>query len=400
MGNPKNTTNNPESDEIEQTEYIEELQQKVHALQQENTELRKQLNILEETRNRLGQLSEIQGKLSRISRKLNTLDSDQFMEVCTEKIPRFMNVRFASLYLYNNEEHKLVLQSDNHPEEIEQEIYLEEHQHILMNIALKKGEILLINDFDQFQKQHDINLDRAFASKYATQSCAVIPLEVGDEVLGVYNLADKKDSGQFSKTLDLPVMEQLRPLIGVTLSNWWEFRKKEKQARMDGLTGLANYRYFKTELNQEISRADRYDRPLSLMMIDLDNFKAINDEHGHLAGDHYLKSAAKQLSSSIRSQDFVARYGGDEFAVILPETDLEGACVAAQRIKDLQSKLTVTWEEQDLTTTFSIGIASYEHHENVQKLLEQADQALYQSKIQGKNKITLADAEFDHEKNE
>jgi diguanylate cyclase (GGDEF)-like protein len=144
----------------------------------------------------------------------------------------------------------------------------------------------------------------------------------------------------------------------------------------DGLTELHNHRYFHELLSREIAMAKRYSHSLSLLMIDIDNFKACNDTYGHLAGDRALRNIAKLLKVSCRTVDIVARYGGEEFAILMPYTDKEGSIVVAERLRGLVEKL-----QKDPPLTISIGIASYPSDaENEEQLIASADQALYKAK--------------------
>lgn len=155
--------------------------------------------------------------------------------------------------------------------------------------------------------------------------------------------------------------------------------------RHDDLTGALNKASLYTELRREIARSVRYGHPLSLMMIDLDNFKTINDRHGHLQGDEVLKSVAEEIRSCVRSTDFVARFGGDEFAVLLTDTDIDATKATAYRVlAGIQGTLPADCGA-------SVGISALRSHgETPESLLHRADQALYKAKVTGKNQISLA----------
>jgi len=152
---------------------------------------------------------------------------------------------------------------------------------------------------------------------------------------------------------------------------------------LDGLTGVYNHRYLHEVLDREISRARRYPQHLSLMMTDVDNFKKYNDTNGHMAGDELLRALTNLFVRSIRNLDMVFRYGGEEFVVLMIETDKKGATLAAERILNLV--------RLSLPTTISIGIADYPSDATEKNILiDKADKALYQAKTTGKNKICLA----------
>jgi len=159
----------------------------------------------------------------------------------------------------------------------------------------------------------------------------------------------------------------------------------------DGLTGLFNSRQFFHQIKQEIKRFQRYSRDLSLLLMDIDFFKRYNDTWGHLEGDKVLMSMARTISSSLRSMDSAYRYGGEEFAVLLPETELKEACLVGNRIRDNVQKAVFTPENGvQASVTISIGAAQVVRGEDVTSFIKRADKALYLSKENGRNQLTLA----------
>lgn len=159
----------------------------------------------------------------------------------------------------------------------------------------------------------------------------------------------------------------------------------------DEKTGVRNYHYFRIRLGEEFDRARRYGKDLALLMIDLDNFKSVNDEHGHLVGDAALKEVAQLLVEGQRSVDVVARYGGEEFAVVLPETGLEGAQVIAERLRQrIAGHRFLGATGRALSLTISCGVAAYPRPDLTTKeeLIQRADRALYRAKAAGKNRIS------------
>ncbi|MCK5057029.1 MAG: diguanylate cyclase, partial [Candidatus Aminicenantes bacterium] len=163
-------------------------------------------------------------------------------------------------------------------------------------------------------------------------------------------------------------------------------------SNLDGMTSLYNYRFFKEMLKHEVDRHTRYNRSLTLLMIDIDDFKKINDSYGHLVGDQVLKQIADLLKKSIRSHDLVARYGGEEFAVILPETMEEEAIKVGERIvttiREYQFNLIEGSPAESLSVT--VGLASFpKDAEEVEQLVENSDQALYKGKNGGKNQVFI-----------
>ena len=162
-----------------------------------------------------------------------------------------------------------------------------------------------------------------------------------------------------------------------------------EMAFKDGLTGLYNHRYFQDFLDHELSRARRYKKPFSLMMLDLDYFKKINDQYGHPVGDVVLKEVSKVINNSIRDSDVAARYGGEEFTVVLTETELKGAAMVAERIRKAVENLKIAASGLNFDVTISIGVTCYRpltDKKDKSEIISEADKALYKSKTEGRNK--------------
>jgi len=166
----------------------------------------------------------------------------------------------------------------------------------------------------------------------------------------------------------------------------------------DGLTRLYNHRYFHELLEREIIRARRYPQPVSMLMIDIDNFKIYNDAHGHVEGDNALKKVSEIMLDSLRKIDFVARYGGEEFSVILPETPKQGALTVARRLRTRFEK-TIFYtkdKKEPKNLCISIGIATFPNDaQSKEGLIKAADKALYTAKELGKNRVCMFDNEKD-----
>ena len=168
-------------------------------------------------------------------------------------------------------------------------------------------------------------------------------------------------------------------------------RKLRELSIRDGLTGLYNHRYFQERLRQEWERAKRYRRPLSLILMDIDHFKRINDTYGHPVGDQILKALSRLIRENIRASDIPARYGGEEFAVILPEADLQGAAGVGERLRAQVAEAPFKVNGREIPVTISLGVASSLPGSgpfSPQKLIEAADKALYYSKTHGRNRLT------------
>jgi GGDEF domain-containing protein len=262
---------------------------------------------------------------------------------------------------------------------------------------------------------------RAIMDKYGDLSYLNVPLVFGDQSFGVMVLVETEVERHWSDD-EVALARALGEQAAVAIEHARLYRRVQDQAITDGLTGLFNHRYFYERLEQEIARARRYGTPVSLLMIDLDDFKAFNDRHGHLAGDAVLREMARALGSELRAKlDIAARYGGEEFAVILPNTPmvavletqmemdlagklakagdadappapghLHGAEEVAERIRRRVGATHFTGSDGKRLSrlTVSIGVAVFPHRiSSPEDLVGTADAALYKAKRAGKNRV-------------
>jgi diguanylate cyclase (GGDEF)-like protein len=255
------------------------------------------------------------------------------------------------------------------------------------------------------------------------------PLEFGGEVIGVLGIVESAYCRRFTEA-ERRLFSQLAVLAAIAIHNADLFSLLEHLAITDGLTDLYNHRYFYERLAQEVARADRYELPLSLLIIDIDDFKLYNDQFGHRVGDAVLHDLAALLTAQTRQQvDLAARYGGEEFAIILPSTGTQGAATVGERLRstiaengrqpgegrppesdvrfvdgDSSAALTVAERirssiagevfgppDSPASITVSVGVASFPMHAaSVDGLVEAADRAVYRAKERGKNRVEMA----------
>ena len=214
-----------------------------------------------------------------------------------------------------------------------------------------------------------------------------VPLMVGGEVIGSVLLTRPAPYSEAEEQRIREAVSQAAPV----LANLRNLAVAEIRAATDGLTGLPNKRMVTEALKRMFAQAARTKSPLGLLMLDLDHFKQVNDQHGHAAGDQVLASVGAALRSVVRDRDFAGRNGGEEFAVLLPDTDIAAALEIAERVRATIAE--VTLPGTDVPVTVSIGVAGFPDHASTLDRLERlADAALYVAKRQGRNRVELARA--------
>ncbi len=264
---------------------------------------------------------------------------------------------------------------------------------VLKNIVLKKGEGIegeVIENRSRISCSDIGNLDiyrSVFDGKLKTVT--VIPLYLKSKVIGTLSVYDTTDKYYTMEDIDL--LDMMGSRIGMILENDKLFKQVHTRAMMDGLTGLYNHNQFYDRLKQEIQIAKERKYQVYLLMIDIDRFKAFNDQYGHLVGDQVLVQIAEIIRSSIRESDCAARYGGEEFAVILPNTDDETATRVADRIRNNVKKTRKNIEQlrgQEVEITVSIGISCYPNCSNdITNFVNIADVRMYKGKAMGGDQI-------------
>lgn len=220
------------------------------------------------------------------------------------------------------------------------------------------------------------------------QDAVYVPLIAKDAVLGVMRLEDRADGVPFNHD-DAALFMGVGAQIAVAISN----AQLYALAVTDGLTGLYVRRYFDLRMDEEFDQAQRYGRPFSLLLFDIDHFKKFNDTHGHQTGDAVLRQFAQVIRENTRKSDICCRYGGEEMTVVLPETELRQAAALANKLCErIQDHAFTGANGEVLHVTTSIGVAAYDDaQETPQAMVEAADAALYRAKERGRNRVELAE---------
>lgn len=232
--------------------------------------------------------------------------------------------------------------------------------------------------------------------QYKSDSFICYPMNVGTRRVGVLNITDKADGNAYSE-FDLELLNSIIPQFAVLIDRAVLKNKAgefEQLSVTDALTGLLNRRYLEERLTEETKRSNRYGYPMSLMMIDVDDFKSYNDAFGHPEGDKALQTVAHALKETLRGADVAARYGGEEFSILLPQTTSEEAHTIAERIRQ---KIEAT-RFSHRKVTVSIGISSCSHIVcTPPEIIKAADQALYEAKRRGRNNVQIYESLFKKE---
>jgi len=219
-----------------------------------------------------------------------------------------------------------------------------------------------------------------------------MPLICGERILGVLEATRAGKYGRPFRKTEISLLDALIGSIASALANAVRIAEAERLSQTDDLTKLHNARYLRQFLLNEIRRARRYGTNVAALFLDLDDFKRVNDVHGHLVGSHVLMEMAAVILSSIRDTDAVARYGGDEFVIVLPDTGIELAATVAERIRQMIARVHFNGGRRlDLALTASFGVASFpEHASSPQQLISCADTAMYEAKAASKNCVRFA----------
>jgi diguanylate cyclase (GGDEF)-like protein len=228
-------------------------------------------------------------------------------------------------------------------------------------------------------------------SRYRTDSFIAVPVVAGSDVLGVLALTDRLDGGIFTRE-DLSALRALVAPASLALARERQRRQAERyalSAAIDPVSGLYNRRHFESRLEEELQRGRRSGVPVALLMLDIDDFKSVNDRFGHVAGDTVIRDVADILRRSVRAFDVCTRYGGEEFAVLMPGSDPESAATTAERIRQRIEAYEPTEPEfAHIRVTASFGIAATAGGA-ANALVESADRALYAAKRSGKNQVRI-----------
>jgi two-component system, cell cycle response regulator len=229
-------------------------------------------------------------------------------------------------------------------------------------------------------------------SEPIADAAVAIPLRRGNHAIGVLALYGRAPDETFTDD-DVRLLQSLVHQAETAIENTFLYEEATRLSITDGLTGLWNRRLFDLRINEELQRAIRFQEPFGLLLVDLDHFKTVNDRFGHQAGDAVLVELARRLTDATREVDVVTRFGGEEFALILPKTPVEGTVRLAEKVREVVAHEPFAAGSASIPVTVSVGAAGYpEHGLSSAELLAAADAALYRAKENGRNRVEEAEA--------
>ncbi|MCX5713478.1 MAG: GGDEF domain-containing protein [Candidatus Omnitrophica bacterium] len=249
-----------------------------------------------------------------------------------------------------------------------------DEQRVFLVFQKKLNQFIGVNDCRILEPDADL-------AQYGNYS--VLPLEIDSKVIGYLATEAIKPEAQGSFLI-------LAHQFMLGMKRVFLYRRIQELAIIDSLTGAYTRSYYLERFEEELARSQKFNYKVSYLMVDVDGFKGFNDNYGHLVGDAILREVSGLIKEKIRQIDSLGRYGGDEFLVILPETDVQGAAFAAERIRQAVQDRVIRAYDEELKVTVSIGVSTFpEHGKDNPSLIDNADKALYQAKQEGRNKVAV-----------
>ncbi len=254
------------------------------------------------------------------------LSTQKIIERLLDRILKHLNSEIGSVLALDEDEQLRIMVARGLPDDVVAETRVAIGEGISGFVA-RTGQPLLVENVET-----DERFKRRNHERYYTRSFLSAPLMIGRAVYGVLNVNNKRSRECFSLS-DLRLLEAIGHHAALALNNARRYEDAVARSQRDALTGLSNHRHFWESLEIEAERSSRYERPFSGVMLDIDHFKNYNDTYGHLAGDGALEGVSQVIANGCRASDVAGRYGGEEFAIILPETEREGAHAFAEKIR-------------------------------------------------------------------
>lgn len=349
-----------------------------------NIELRQKSEELEESNRNITLIGEIGQKITA------TLDVETVLDIVYENVSGLMETNLFGVGLYEEQknavEFRLIIENGERLPLFES--IVGDGEGYIGSCIRSHGEIV-VNDVQEDDKRF-ARMNRVVTNGMTPRSLIYYPLILAGRVIGVMTVQSYHPNAYTRNNVE--TMRALGAYVAVALNNSRtseELRRKAKElehlSKTDPLTALYNRRYIIEKMEEERSRFRRYGKKFSLIIVDIDFFKRVNDAWGHDCGDYVLVETAKQLKSLLREQDCLARWGGEEFLILLPETDADGAEVLAERLRQSIEEKTFEYRKKRVAITLTMGVCEYAENISVDEAIRKADNALYEGKNRGRN---------------
>jgi len=352
---------------------------------QADEKIRQYITELEDTNERIRSMHHAAEKIAYLAQGFRKLDLDEVLDMIIEKLPTIFKAKYASLFLLSDDGNSLQMVKSNHLTKAYKKRMTVDDQSPMM-VAIRENKIIVLPEIDQapydFLKKKDLGC-----------SCIIIPFIIGRQqdptdilgnnegikgVLNMSNITDMEDEDVVEYAAAL-----IRNILGINILNARLYQMTQRLALIDGLTGLYNKHIFMEFLRKECEYSERHGIPFSLSIIDVDDFKVINDTHGHRIGDEVLKRLGLILNGASRKSDIVARFGGEEFVWLIHRGEVHNIIEILER---LRTEIYKHIFPNSIRLTVSIGVTRFytDGKDTIERLFDRADKALYQPRITAK----------------
>ena len=326
-------------------------------------------------------------RIYRLTKRAGTASGDTLLRQIVDEVAMMFAADRVSIALYDQKDDRLKIKSARGMAmSVVNDIKIRPGDWIIGRV-FSSGKAVIVNDSRSLPSPH------ADHNRYRSQAFAVLPLTHRDQVLGVLSITDRRDASSFGAPEQF-VLSTISAVIGAALAGArtdTEIARLEHAASVDSLTGLLNRSYLDSRLQQEVARSQRQGTRFAVLMADVDDFKVINDTRGHQSGDAMLKGVGDIMRSAVRVFDVCARWGGDEFAVLMPNSDHASAIACAERIRLRTAQYLDDREGGAVGVTISIGVAVGGPDDTAADVIARADRALYDAKMNGKDAVRVSD---------
>lgn len=315
-------------------------------------------------------------------------DLDAILHLVVRRVSEVIEADICSIMLLDKGgENLTIVAAQGLSEEVKRDAVVKVGEGLSGWVA-REGRPLLIHDMENDSRfRHILRRPR---EHYNSSSLLSVPLMVQSNIMGVINVNNKRNGEPFTSR-DEQILTVFANHAAIAIENARLYQELNTIATTDAVTGINNHHAFQERLTEEILRAERYKQPLSIILIDVDHFKRVNDTYGHLEGDHVLRELSNLFVNNFRKMDYIARYGGEEFAVILPHSSKEAAMQTANRVRKAVEMASLIQANPVARITVSMGVGTFpEDGHSERELLDRADRALYRAKEEGRNRVLAA----------